>query len=185
LDTEITALTRGVGHIEDNINKLEVERARWQEAWVKFGGDPRDIEARIAAIDEDLERLRTQAEGRRAEREKLHGLRAEGFIEGALRAGLLDLWGIEDDGEGVRLRYQAGQVDSQEYADWRRNHQPDDAAPEDWAEWRRTSVRMTKSQLLEVLAIEVHASPTGWRYAAFSTKSFRLRMKGSRKAPGS
>jgi Resolvase, N terminal domain/Recombinase len=161
LETEITALTRGVGHIEERIVELERERERWRESWVKFGGDPRQIEARIAGIDDDLEALRAQADGRKAEREKLHELqRRREVIESALRHGLLDLWAIEDDGDFLRLGYQAGRVDPEEYERWSRlEYDPDRLGPEDWAEWERTSVRVTKKQLLDLLAIEVIASP--------------------------
>jgi Recombinase/Resolvase, N terminal domain len=162
LHSEIAALTRGVGYLEQRIGELEGERERWRESWVKFGGDPRLIEDRIAGIDEELERVRAQADERRAEREKLHQLQdRKELIESALRHGLLNLWAVEDEGDYVRLRYQAGRVDPQDYERWSRlEYDPDRLDPEDWAAWERTSVRMSKKQLLDLVAIEVIAWPT-------------------------
>ncbi len=79
----------------------------------------------------------------------------------ALRHGLLNLWAVEGEGDYVRLRYQAGRVDPQDYERWSRlEYDPDRLEPEDWAAWEQTSVRMTKKQLLDLLAIEVIAWPT-------------------------
>jgi hypothetical protein len=160
LNAEIAALTRGVGHIEKRIGDLERERDRWRESWVKFGGDPKPIEERIGGIGEELGRLRAQAEGRKAERDKLHSLRCnKDLIERALRHGLLDFHYIEDEGEHVRLGYYAGLIKDEDYQSWSRlEYDPERLAPEDWA-WERLSLRITKKQLLDLLAIEIIAWP--------------------------